>query len=205
MNLRDINASRFARSLEDALDTLATAARCYGYSDDPDYLEVKTFLENKLRIRTYDTGPGWWKMFDEELKKFYDIDPDLTDVTVKEKFGHARIDYASSVPDQLTEQELHLREVSSHICETCGNPGKLRKEKRWMQTLCDTCFTDSDARLDAHYDTIDDYFASTDWAVQSLGTLPLTERDKVYLRYAAHHPDEMDKIVDQIIQSHRAT
>lgn len=31
------------------LEYLAGEARCYGYADDPDYLEIKTYLENKLQ------------------------------------------------------------------------------------------------------------------------------------------------------------
>lgn len=45
MERNDINVPRFARSVRDALDGLALEARCYGWLDDPEYLEIKRYLE----------------------------------------------------------------------------------------------------------------------------------------------------------------
>ena len=48
MEKNNVNHPRFVRSLRWALDTLSKEARCYGYRDDPDYLEIKTYLENQI-------------------------------------------------------------------------------------------------------------------------------------------------------------
>lgn len=43
----------------------------------------------------YECSPGWWKFLDEELRKFYEIDPKLTEVSVKEKYGRADVHFTT--------------------------------------------------------------------------------------------------------------
>lgn len=48
MEKNDINHPRFVRSIRWALETLAQEAHCYGWRDDPDYLELKEYLEKQM-------------------------------------------------------------------------------------------------------------------------------------------------------------
>lgn len=58
MDRNDINIPRFARSIRYALDDLAKEAHCYGWRDDPEYLEIKKFLERRLQaIRDGEPNP----------------------------------------------------------------------------------------------------------------------------------------------------
>lgn len=46
----DINMKRFIRALYSALESLAGDARCFGYRNDPSYLEIKQDLQYALRM-----------------------------------------------------------------------------------------------------------------------------------------------------------
>lgn len=48
MDRKDINIPRFARSIREALAGLELEARCYSWLDDPEYLEIKRYLEDRL-------------------------------------------------------------------------------------------------------------------------------------------------------------
>lgn len=48
MEKNDVNRKRFVRSIRWALETLAREAHCYGWRDDPEYLEIKKYLESQL-------------------------------------------------------------------------------------------------------------------------------------------------------------
>lgn len=50
MKQNDINRKRFVRSVRGAMESLARDARCYGYSNDPDYTEIKEDLKYCLRM-----------------------------------------------------------------------------------------------------------------------------------------------------------
>lgn len=49
MDRNDINRPRFARSIQEALEGLELEARCYSWLDDPEYLEIKEYLERRLQ------------------------------------------------------------------------------------------------------------------------------------------------------------
>lgn len=90
----------------------------------------------------YECSPGWWKFLDEELKKFYEIDPELTELSVKEKYGRADVHFtteAEGVWDKLMAQAEVVSKRSQETCELCGNPGQLRNERGWIQCRCDRC------------------------------------------------------------------
>ena len=92
--------------------------------------------------RNYECCPGWWTMFDEELSKFYEIVPELMEVSAKEKYGRADVYFiteAEDVWDKLMEQEEGVSKRSQETCELCGNPGELRNERGWIQCRCDRC------------------------------------------------------------------
>ena len=81
-------------------------------------------------------GPGWGPLLDElhaELQAAY---PDYQAEQVKEKFGTLRV-YVE--PWQARDIIGRYEDRSRHICEDCGQPGRLRKDHYWLRTLCDEC------------------------------------------------------------------
>ena len=62
--------------------------------------------------------------------------PQVVATQVKEKFGTLNFYYAGG--DQYISGLVDMAEnMSAVTCETCGNPGKLRRGG-WLRTLCDT-------------------------------------------------------------------
>jgi hypothetical protein len=59
---------------------------------------------------------------------------------VKEKFGGLRF-YADDVPEAGEDLIRKAEGDSYHICEECGEPGKLRA-KGWWKTRCANCQTE---------------------------------------------------------------
>ena len=74
--------------------------------------------------------------------KFYEIDPELSEVSVKEKYGRADVYFiteAEGVWDKFMEQVERVSKRSQETCELCGNSGQLRNERGWIQCRCDRC------------------------------------------------------------------
>lgn len=100
-------------------------------------------------------GPGWGHLLDalfaswDSLARRYIVQAatmedaiELTDV--KEKFGSLRIyyDVRWRIPDwdhgtfQVAADVIE--ELSAHVCEECGSPGKIRRTG-WHKCLCNEC------------------------------------------------------------------
>lgn len=47
--MNDTDKKRLARALQYALEHVSQEARCYCLQDEPEYLEIKTMLEKKIR------------------------------------------------------------------------------------------------------------------------------------------------------------
>ena len=73
----------------------------------------------------YPVGPGWWLLLDDMIPTFYEIDPDLIAVDVKEKYGVCTVwvnhsEAAKNAVDSLSEFEACIESQSATICENCG-------------------------------------------------------------------------------------
>lgn len=96
---------------------------------------------------------GWFKLLAEtnDLMKY--MHPNYEIYQVKEKFGELR--YYFNLPTLETDDEEELKNYekiykimqaiaraaehkSAHICETCGERGRVRDEN-WYKTLCYYC------------------------------------------------------------------
>lgn len=77
-----------------------------------------------------------WKDFDPTPMEYPQI------VQIKEKFGQLRV-YLDHTDRRIFER-IHgmirfAEYMSGHICENCGNRGTIRRDRMWIQTLCDIC------------------------------------------------------------------
>lgn len=88
-------------------------------------------------------GDGWFEILLSLCKRINahikslpdDIAKDITVLQIKEKNGCLRfyVSHYDKVIDDLIKQS---EETSSHVCETCGKPGKLRGSV-WLYTSCE--------------------------------------------------------------------
>jgi len=89
-------------------------------------------------------GIGWRPMIEELIKicKAQDIQI----MQVKEKLGGLRF-YVYS-PSKGVRQLIWAVEKHSYcVCERCGEQGKLREDRNWLKTLCDSCNESDGKRL----------------------------------------------------------
>lgn len=182
-----------------------------GFTNGKDSYEDLNEYDLDLRP-SYMCCPGWWKMLDKELKEFYEVDPELSGVQVKEKYGRADVWYSNSTPtrmDLLLMHEEILRRVSGETCELCGRYGKVRNDHGWIQCRCDRCHeADHCECRKIMRQTAAEYEAEIDRVASLLpADIVLSERDAVNLRYGAWYRDELDTIVNRILrergQSHQ--
>jgi hypothetical protein len=55
---------------------------------------------------------------------------------IKEKYGSLRFYWSGDLPplgEEIIEAAEHL---SSHLCDMCGAPGRIRTEQGWWTTRC---------------------------------------------------------------------
>lgn len=88
-------------------------------------------------------GSGWFQLLDslfivitKELQNKNKTDFRIT--FIKEKFGQLMIGCCNST-DYINDVIAQAEEMSSHICETCGEYGKLRDSAHWIKVRCDEC------------------------------------------------------------------
>lgn len=81
-------------------------------------------------------GPGWASLINEAFD-FLESKGNLVKVVqVKEKYAGLRI-YLDDVNDEVEKKIYDLEIKSFHICEKCGNEGKVRVRDGWYFTACD--------------------------------------------------------------------
>lgn len=93
---------------------------------------------------------GWYDLIDELcaiIQNWNNNKSEIDQITViqiKEKFGTLRFYYDGG--DNFIDGSVSFAErISSKICETCGNSGKLRHDS-WMVTLCDNHYDERQKR-----------------------------------------------------------
>lgn len=90
-------------------------------------------------------GNGWFHLIDKYSNKLEALVTKLEDpfregsylTYAKEKYGELSIFLHGGTPEMYTVVE-ELEAASAHICEVCGSQGKLRPDRGWILTLCDT-------------------------------------------------------------------
>lgn len=93
--------------------------------------------------RIYECEDGWAALIVECHERLSEIDPNYKILQIKEKFGGLRYYFtpSESLDQSLVNQMIKIASYcearSFHICEICGNPGKLNTKLRWHKTLCE--------------------------------------------------------------------
>lgn len=91
----------------------------------------------------YPVGPGWWHLLDLEIPYLYDIDPDLTGLEIKEKYGYCQVDCWPSEAhkhhvDMLADIASAIESQSAIICENCGQYTGLKPTRE--TPYCSRCY-----------------------------------------------------------------
>lgn len=81
-------------------------------------------------------GEGWWPLIDELIEDLKKLGWDGQITQIKEKFGGLRF-YISEGSMEIFDRIAKAEADSYHICEVCGESGKLRGDLSWAKTLCD--------------------------------------------------------------------
>ena len=83
---------------------------------------------------------GWLDLVRNLIQACIDAGWNKQICQVKEKFGGLRF-YTNSASDEVHDL-IHKTEQESYtICDNCGQPGKLEKNKHdWYATLCTSCY-----------------------------------------------------------------
>ena len=99
------------------------------------------YLNELLEEAKSVVGPGWWPIIDKYLPQMFELAPE-GEFFFKEKYGTLRMEVYGQGLDhkKLTELEIASEQASETVCEECGTPGRLRNDRSWMQTLCETCY-----------------------------------------------------------------
>jgi hypothetical protein len=94
--------------------------------------------------RGIECGDGWYDLIEclaavMTFRKIHNSDENNFRIAqIKEKFGGLRV-YLSGKASDHVRGAIHMAcQMSSRICEVCGQPGELREDKPWIRTLCDT-------------------------------------------------------------------
>lgn len=94
----------------------------------------------------FHVGEGWMTLVEkltatidrERLRAPEDIRDEIYVVQIKSKFAGLRY-YINQGTSYINGAIALAESMSYSICETCGNPAKLRNES-WAVTLCDECY-----------------------------------------------------------------
>jgi len=106
------------------------------------YLDYPHLYATKISL---DCGDGWFVLIDALSNHLehhiLQLDPGLQEQIwaeqIKEKYGSLR--YYLSHSTTVMEAIISFAEdMSAHICEECGHPGR-RRNGGWIKTLCDAC------------------------------------------------------------------
>lgn len=98
-------------------------------------------LNELLEEAKSSVGPGWWPIIDEYLPQMFELAQEAI-IQTREQYGtlHIRVfTKDSAFRDKISLIEKEVECVSARVCQKCGGPRKLRWDRGWSSTLCDSC------------------------------------------------------------------
>jgi hypothetical protein len=80
-------------------------------------------------------GPGWHTLAVQTITEIEKNGGWI--VQVKEKFGGLRIYCQGGDMDAIDTIVRQAEDTASHICEECGEPGRMESHNGWYKTYCE--------------------------------------------------------------------
>ena len=84
----------------------------------------------------FECNSGWYLLIKELIEDLVELGWDREVCQVKEKFGGLRF-YINAGSDEIHDRITEAEKASYETCEVTGQPGKLRNDLGWIETLCD--------------------------------------------------------------------
>ena len=107
-------------------------------------IETSKYIWQEL-IRKQAIGVGWHELIIylmQEIEKAYEKNNlsilEFRIDEIKEKYGILRISAYSSLME-VHKIIMETENKSESTCEKCGKKGKIRINRHWILTLCDSC------------------------------------------------------------------
>jgi hypothetical protein len=111
-----------------------TTAMCWGFEHGDGWYNILDSMCHLIQARI-DSDSNYIKWCLENGTTPPEKIPQVVAVQAKEKFGTLRFYYDGG--DNIIHGVVAMaEEISGHICEVCGDAGKIRDEG-WIRTLCD--------------------------------------------------------------------
>jgi len=84
-------------------------------------------------------GKGWYPVIDQLIMDINKINPDVTILQIKEKFGGLRF-YVGAASKEIHELIDKAEKKCWHTCEDCGITKDVTTGgSSWLRTLCKDC------------------------------------------------------------------
>lgn len=81
-------------------------------------------------------GAGWFPLLRRAFARLEALGVPVSVSDIKEKYGTLRLD-VDAQGDRVDAIVGDAEKLSTVTCELCGAPGKLRRHRPWLKTLCD--------------------------------------------------------------------
>ena len=111
-------------NLEEYLKSIGGLENGY-YTDRPPITDVGFFQ----------VGKGWYPLIQKLIEDLIELGWNKQVYQVKEKFGGLRF-YINTGTEEIHQRIRKAEDESYETCETCGEPGELRKGG-WWTVACD--------------------------------------------------------------------
>lgn len=79
---------------------------------------------------------GWRPLFDDLVRDLREIEPSISIIQAKEKFGELRV-YTDSTSQLVNDRIAEAVAVSKVTCERCGMPGRTSNRAGIVKRLCE--------------------------------------------------------------------
>lgn len=100
---------------------------------------LKKYPKMFKRVKYFEIEDGWLDLLDQLCKLLEPmLEEDQYATQVKEKYGGLRV-YMTVLSDKAWGIIEQFEEQSKKVCEVCGQPGFVRRNRGYMQALCDKC------------------------------------------------------------------
>lgn len=114
-------------------------------NNPPSLFKEGETVDSLMKNFTVSVRPGWIPLLDSLFETIWqekallplDVQKVIYITQVKEKFGELTVYLFQELP-HMTGAIAMANAYSVHVCEKCGQPGKLRVPLRgWIKTLCE--------------------------------------------------------------------
>ena len=87
-------------------------------------------------------GIGWYLILRKLIQRVISLDPDISILQIKEKFGEIQF-YVNSASPEVNNVISDFAVLSGTVCESCGTKDDVTMEGEWVKAFCPECRIDN--------------------------------------------------------------